>query len=510
VTIAIDGIPVSLKLPGTYVQIDNSQAYRGLNGLPTRVLVIGEIHDGTPRNCVPTPVSSVGQIQSLAGAGTILAEAAAAVLQTCGGWVPVDIVAVEAGTDAAHAYGSIRIAGSATAPGTLVLYVAGRRVAVGVNFADTGATVAAAAITAINALPDCPAVAQSTVPTGFSAPLGLPSTSGVVWIGALQPGLLGNDISLTHSYYAGETVPSGLTVSIIAMTEGAGSPDITTMLDALGDAWYTDIVMPYRDPDNVNALKAKLASWFGPLVQHDSMAWLAHPGSWGIVAAFGDPAPGGSAYPPNSPALCTTSCYGVLNPSWEVAGTIAGVAAYYLSQDPARPLQTLPLPGLLAPVAGDRMTAAERNLLLNGAISTMMVNADGSLSIERMVTMYLTDVWGNADPSYLNVETMRTLACIRYDWRVYASRTFQRCKLADDDSPMGLTANVVTPKRYTSYAVARAKLWVLSGWLSDIDSFKAGARSERDTTDRSRINLVLPTTIIGQLRVQAALLQFFI
>jgi phage tail sheath gpL-like len=296
------------------------------------------------------------------------------------------------------------------------------------------------------------------------------------------------------------------------MNHGAGSPDITTMLDALGDAWYTDIVMPYRDPDNVNALKAKLALWFGPLVQRDTMAWLAHPGSWGVVGNFADPAdfPGANTIAPNSPALCTTSCYGVLNPSWEVAGTVAGVAAYYLAQDPARPLQTLALPGLLAPVVGDRMTGQERNSLLNGAISTMMVNADGSLSIERMVTMYLDDVWGNADPSYLNVETMRTLACIRYDWRVYASRTFQRCKLADDTSPLALADNVVTPKVYTSYAVARAAQWLASGWITDLASFKAGARAERDPTDRSRINLVLPPTVIGQLRVQAALLQFFL
>ena len=41
-SISFNQIPVSIRVPGTYVEIDNSRARRGLIGLPTRILVIGQ------------------------------------------------------------------------------------------------------------------------------------------------------------------------------------------------------------------------------------------------------------------------------------------------------------------------------------------------------------------------------------------------------------------------------------------------------------------------------------
>src|SRR3546814_4847627 len=72
----------------------------------------------------------------------------------------------------------------------------------------------------------------------------------------------------------------------------------------------------------------------------------------------------------NSPHLTIMGAKGSPTPPWEWAAALASIAAYHLSIDPARPLQTLALPGVLAPLVNDRFTMSERNLLLFDGIST--------------------------------------------------------------------------------------------------------------------------------------------
>ena len=78
--------------------------------------------------------------------------------------------------------------------------------------------------------------------------------------------------------------------------------------------------------------------------------------------------------------------------------------------DPARPRQTLALPGVLPPAPAERFTREERNLLLFDGISTLYADAGDVVRIERLITSYQESPTGEADISYLDIETVRTLA----------------------------------------------------------------------------------------------------
>ncbi len=57
------------------------------------------------------------------------------------------------------------------------------------------------------------------------------------------------------------------------------------------------------------------------------------------------------------------------------AASYGATAAYHLAIDPARPLQTLVLTGILPPARNVRWDMPERNLLLHDGIATHMVDA---------------------------------------------------------------------------------------------------------------------------------------
>lgn len=56
----------------------------------------------------------------------------------------------------------------------------------------------------------------------------------------------------------------------------------------------------------------------------------------------------------------------------------------------------------------------ERNLLLHDGIATHYVDASDNVCIEREITMYRVNQYGDADTSYLDVQSPATLGRIRY------------------------------------------------------------------------------------------------
>lgn len=487
-TISFDQIPVSIRVPGTYIEIDSTRAYQGLYGLPTAILVIGQVPAAsTMPRATPVRITSVDQAVALAGAGSMLAQMAAAVLAGSQGWLPVDIAALDDLPAGQAAHGTLTFGGAATAAGTLALYLGGRRVTVGVAAGDSPATVATSALAALQAAADLPVSAAAA--------------GAVVTLTALHKGDAGNGIDLRHSYNSGEALPAGLTLTTAAMAGGTGNALIQPVLDAIGDHWYTDIVIPYTDAVNLGALEAKMDFEFGPLVMRDGMGWAAASGSFGTLTTLGTSR--------NSPHLSVMGVKGSPSLTWEWAATVAGVAAYYLSIDPARPLQTLALPGLLPPRLTDRFTQSERNQLLYSGISTFRAapGGDGCV-IERCITTHQLSAFGAADPAYLDVETLRTLAYLRYDTATFVSVTFPRYKLANDGTTFGLGQAVVTPKTIRDALVGRFGAWEDAGLVEDIDQFKRDLIVERDGSDPCRVNALIPPNIINQLRVVAGKLQF--
>jgi phage tail sheath gpL-like len=145
-------------------------------------------------------------------------------------------------------------------------------------------------------------------------------------------------------------------------------------------------------------------------------------------------------------------------------------------------------------------------------IATHKANADGSVSIERQITMYQLSGAGVADDSYLDITTPETLERIRYEQRVLFASKFPRHKLAEDSARVGAGQAVMQPK------IARSQLLNLyrdqedKAWVQDYDGYKASLVIEigdgAGGGDRARLVVKDSPQLVGQYRVHAQQIQF--
>lgn len=486
-SISFNTIPVNLQTPGVFIEFAASQNRKGLAPVPHRALLVGQML-GTGIAAALTPVKITGKGQGAAqfGKGSMLdpmCDAFVAAAPYVELWA---IGQVDNGAGA-FAAGSISFTGPATAAGTLALYIGGTQVQVGVAVGDTATTVATnlvAAIAANSALPVTAAV------DGVHA--------YQVNLTARHKGLCGNTIDLRFNYNQGDALPAGIAGTITAMSGGTANPAISSVLAALGDTQYTSIVCPYTDSTNLSALEAELAAAWSGVASNDGIAFATLSGTFSAIDTAGDAR--------NSQFLAPVGSQNTPTLPWVQAAINAAVDES--EPDPARPRQTLPLPGLLPPAVADRYTRTERNQHLTDGIGTFLVDAGGVCRVERTVTSYKTDANGAADNTYHDIETMRTLSALRYTARVRLVQKYPRCKLGQDGS---VGPNVVTPKAIRGEMVALYQDWMTAaGWVQGGQAqkdFETNVAVEIDGTNPYQANIILPPELINGLRVMAAQIQ---
>lgn len=493
---ALGTIPNDVRVPLVYIEIDNSQALSGNIAQDQNVMLFGQMTDAggdagtaTPLQVVEVPVSE-SAIDSLFGIGSMMALAAKR-YRKANSYTRTFALPIGDISAGAAAAGSFKFTGPATQAGTLYLLIAGQLLQVGVAAAATAATIAtnvAAAIAAAKNLPVTAAVDGTD--------------TAKVNITAKWKGLTGNSIDLRYNYNAGEQLPPGVTITTVDMTGGSGSPDMAAVISAMPDEWYNHIMMPFNDTASLNTLRDELLERWGPLKMSEAIAYTAFRGTYGETITFGE-----------ARNDFLISCIGTSkspSPVWEWAASYCGIAAYHLAIDPARPLQTLVLPGILAPAKADRFAFDERNNLLKSGIATHQIQPGDVVAIEREISMYQFNSYGDPDPSYLDITTPATLGKMRYDVKVMVTNRYPRHKLADDNVlPLLDPAQpVVTPELMRQAILEVALGWVSAGLMENFDLFKETLDVTRDTSDRNRLNCVCHPDVVNQLRVFAALIQF--
>lgn len=479
-------IPINIRTPGQYIEIDNTRALQGLPAVPHKILVIGQrLAAGTVAEGVPTRILSAAQGETYFGRGSMLAAMIAA-LKGANTQTEAWAVALDDAGAGVQAAGTLTATGPATAAGTLNLYIAGTRVQVAVASGDTGddiATAIAAAITADTSLP------ITAVVNGV--------TTNQVDVTARHKGEAGNDIDMRLNYYQGDATPAGVAVAVGAMAGGTTNPDVATAIAAIGDTQYHTVIMPYTDAANLTALETELATRWGPMVMKEGHAFAAAAGSHATITTLGDSR--------NSAFVTIMGAQDSPTPPWVIAAVVGAVDA--AEPDPARPRQTLPLPGVLAPAETDRYTRDERNLHLFDGIATFTVDEGGIVRIERLITTYQT-TGGVPDTSYLDVTTMRTLAYLRYAVRTRIALKFPRYKLADDGTNFAPGQAIVTPNIIRAELIALFREWEAAGLAENIDQFKTDLLVERNGSDPDRVDAIIPPDIVNAFRVFAGSMQF--
>jgi len=485
-SISFDEIPKNIRVPMVAVEFDASAAMESLAQMPYKALLFGQkTSAGTATALEPVRVTNAATAATLFGPGSMLAHMCAKFLDA-NPWTelyacPLDDLA--AGTAAT---GTLTVTGTSTASGLVNLYVAGRRVRAGVSSGDTADEVAAAIVAAI--------AADATLPVTAAA------VAGVVTLTARHKGLSGNDIDVRLNYWPEDAIPAGLAVAIVAMTGGAGNPDLEDFIAALGDTWFHVLAMPYTDAASLTLLEAELKDRWGPMRQIEGVAFAAARGSHAELGALGDTR--------NSPHVSIMHAHGVPESPWELAAVVAAVAAYHGNIDPARPFQTLPLTGITPPKKADRFTAQENNLLLFDGISTFTVDDGGVVRVQRLISTYKLSPAGAEDIAYLDITTPLTLGFLRWDLRAYMLRRYPRHKLANDGTRFGPGQAVMTPKLGKAELINRYREWELAGLVENAEFFKAAAIVERNASDPNRLDFLVPPDLINQCMVMAMKMQF--
>ncbi|WP_273456391.1 phage tail sheath subtilisin-like domain-containing protein [Nevskia ramosa] len=485
--IQFNQIPVNFYVPGQYVEFDASQADGTTPTIPQRILLIGQmLAAGTGAANVATLVSSADEVAQLAGRGSMLHHMARK-LFLVNSFTPVYLLAQADAGGATKAARQVTVGGSATANGELDLYVGDSRYAIGVVTGATAAVIAAAIAAAITADPD--RYVDAAVDGGTPARVNFTARHGGIDAGRVE---------VTHSRFDGERLPLGVTLTIAVLVEGTVNPSIATGLAGLGESWYPTIALGYTDAANLTLLETELADRFGPLRQIEGYAHIARSADQATLQAL--------VAARNAPHESVMDCADVLTPSWAVAASVAALDAG--EPDPGRPRQTLTLSGVLARVATGRRSRAVRNQLLAAGVSTLLIDASGTVRIERLTTTYRLNANGLPDNSYFDTESLHLLANLRYTLRTRFANKYPRHKLGKDGSE---GPNVMTPSTARAECIALYLDWLALGWVEGgvaFEQFKRQLRAEIDSNDPNRLNLLLPPDLINQLRTVAGQIQF--
>ena len=473
-------IPSTLRVPGVYTEINNSNATSGAQLLPYRRLMIGtKLAAGSAVANVPLLVTNPAQADGFGGEGSVIAGMVEAALAQ-DSFTPLWILPIADPGAGAAATATVTVTGTATAGGTLALYICGRLLQVGVIATDTPTLIAGKIVTAITAATRLPVTAANT--------------AGVVTLTAKNKGETGNTLDVRVNYY-NESLPAAVTVAVTAFTGGTGNPDISAALAALGDQWFQVWASAYTDTANLVLLENEQTSRWGPLREVEGHVFGALKGTLSEIGTIG--------LGRNNEHVTLVQAANEPMPAYEKAAETASIAAFSAANDPARPIQNLPYLWCLPPIEIQRFTVAERDILLHDGIATTKVTTSGQMQAERLVTTYQKNSAGGNDVSYLDSETLFTLLYLRHDWKDLLLRKYPRSKLADDGNRFGAgqATVIVTPSTMKAEMVAWAIQMQDIGLIENIDQFKAASFSERNVGDRNRMDNLLIPDLVNQLRI---------
>jgi phage tail sheath gpL-like len=501
--VSFNSIPSNWKMPLYWIEVDPSMA-----GYPTSrmiSLVVGLMNKtgATAIPGVPIPVPSQADAQALFGFGSMLDGMVQFFTQN--NWAQeLWVLPIEPATAGVAATGTITVATAATAAGTLPIYVAGRKVQVGVAAGEPIATTATNIAAAINADPSMPVEAAAA--------------TGVVTLTCKWAGVEGNEIDVRFAYaglLAAEQIPIGLGITGPVgnkLSGGTGTVDLSTAIPNLGDEIYEYVATGFTDSTSLALLEAEygfsdtgrwgwLRQLYGHLFAAKTGATTSDNTGYSDLLTYG---------PTNNSGVLSIMSFEANSPtpSWCWAAAYAAQAARALLDDPARPLQTLSFIGCLPAPKHQRFTKAQCNSLAGVGLATQGTADNGTPGILRESTTYQSNLYGQGDDAYELVTTLATLAQLFRNQRAAITSKFPRSKLADDGTRFGPGQAIVTPSAIFAELVSEYRADEYVGLVENGDAFKTNLIVERDSTDPNRVNVLYPPDVINQLRIFAVLAQF--
>lgn len=493
-TVPFNRIPSNQRAPFFYAEFDNSMANTAT--AVQRTLLIGQmLSTATAAPGIPQKVSSDSAVAGICGSGSMLHNMMTAYLAndiSAELWI---LPLSDGTTGTMAATGKLQVVTAAAATGVLSLYIAGVRVQLTVVSTDDKVAVAAAIAAVINGQSKLPVIAEVES-----------TATNTVKLTAKNKGAHGNSIDIRLNFQGtagGEETPQGMELTITPMATGAGAPELTDALGNLQDRAFDFIVNPYTDTTSLDAMKEFLSDATGRW----SYAQQLYGHSFGALAGtYGSLSAAGEAR--NNQHETLLGINGSPTPAYLWAAALTGAIAPSLRNDPGRPTQTLTISGVLAPPLEDRFALTERNNLLYSGISTFTVADDGSVQVEKTITTYQKNKFGDADDSYLNIETLFLLMFVTRFLRTQITSKFSRMKLANDGTRFAPGSAIVTPNVIRAELIAQYRTLEYNGYVQDAAAFAQTLLVERNSSNTKRIDVLWTGTLIDQLEIFALLNQW--
>jgi len=397
--------------------------------------------------------------------------------------------------EAVAAAGAITFSGTISQAGTVALYVAGVPCPAIVSAAMTAAQVASAVAAVVTANRNLPVTAAAA--------------ADAVTFTAKNKGLCGNDIDIRVNYYgpsAGEFTPPGLAYQITHMTGGATNPSVglSAGLASLPPSRWGAVASAYgTDPPCLDALQTFMndisGEWAWSAMRYGAV-FAAQSNTLAMLQTNGALR--------NDQHMSIMGVYNMPSPPEELAAALGGAVQEAIRADPGTSLNGINLLGILPPALIDRFHPSDQNTLLWSGISTYVVDQGGTMHVQKLITTYQVNEFGDPDDSYLYVETLYRIAYALSDMKTDLDTTFAGARLADDGTRYGVGINVATPSIVKAHISARYDLLITMGIVQDAVAFRAGLDVERDAVNRNRLNVLWPGIMVDDLDIIAGVAQF--
>lgn len=420
---------------------------------------------------VPTEVFSDAEVADKFGFGSVVHSMATAAYRA-NRYLELHVCALDDAATAVQSSGAATITGTATASGSMKLYVGNKKIEVGVAKDDTAASVA---IDLQNE-----SVKYTELPVSVQVD---PATPGKLLFKAKNKGLIGNQIGIGY-----ECDAKGVTVAITAMTGGATDPNINDALTPCATTQYDNIAVAYNDATSLQALRTHLDFVSGAVEQRPGVGVFGFSGAIADGVTLAGQINAGRIVPAYTRFSATSKRQYL---PYENAAADGAILAF--EEDPARPLNGLPVVGMPAPHINDALTRTEQETCLYNGLTPHEAGKDGIVRIVRMVTSYTKNAMGVDDPALLDITTIRSLDYIRKAIRTRIALRFPREKL------LSRVKDAVWAEVYDVLKLLE-ELEIVENVDANIDGIKV----ENNIQDPNRLDVVIPADIVNGLHVFAA------
>ncbi|WP_163380452.1 phage tail sheath C-terminal domain-containing protein [Enterobacter hormaechei] len=479
-TMDITTIPNPIYKPGAYFAFNTTLASRALATNDQKLLIIAQRLTQTTAAEVLTPVNIFSDDEAALyfGRGSQAHRMARAAIKA-NQYIQLTVVGLDDAEAGVAATGSVVVNGTASGSGQVRLAICGTSVAVAVSQGDKADDVMASLASAVTLQDDLPLSATVGEIDGPDDGEGNPTKIKALVLTARNKGSVGNECGLTCTITA-----SGLTATLTPMSGGQGDPSLDAAFSAVFASGHTMIMLPYTSDDALAKLSAHLDNVSGPLEQR---------GAVGITGWNGTLASGTTLTSKvNAPRISCGWHAGSALPNGELAAIYGAVMAS--ESDPARPLNTLTLPGLDITAQDNWPGRTEQeNALMNGLTP---FEVDGSVvRIVRAVSTYVKNAAGVTDRSLMDITIIRSLDYVRLACRTRYTQRFPREKLTD-----ARLARIRSELLDVLYSLEQLEI------VENVDALKDQLTVTRSLQDDTRAEATIPAAIVRGLHVFAAVI----